>query len=740
MKRVKALMTGAAALSACAVSTLAGTPVATGSSEAGELTLSQRWSRPASCETQHKLPEALDRALEAYCKPFPDPKAKRADLIDRIARSPACFYAQTEEDYARLLRTYDLLPPAMLATDERFFHDATVFSGNGLVGNVSGRAQPVSLTYSFPLDGVTWGTNIVAPNAPNVLENRLTLFFGAANIDRARELIRQAFASWRRNGGITYTEVADDNTPETTGIGRVATRGDVRIGSFPMDGVFNVLAYNNFTANGSDMNFDADEFVGSSFLSSSLGYRFFRNVTAHEHGHGMSYIHSVPCNNTKLMEPQASSSFDTIQVDDRRGIQRNYGDRRAGNNAAGSAFDFGNLTSPSVRSAIARDLSTNGTTGFNNTDEDWFRFTLGSAQNVVITADPTGGSYSNGQQSSGCSGTTSTINSDIAGNLNIELRDSTGVTVLQTAASAAAGANEVLTANGLAAGTYTVRIFDVGPNGNQIVQSYDLTVGVGGATANPEAIAGVNKRIPVGFPCWFRGDLNSRALQPGAVINTYEWDFDNNGTFDAVGAEASTTYATAGVRTVTLRVTDSNGRQATDSITVDVFAAAPPPPPPAAFNLLDPTNDEFVATLLPTLDWSDSSGQDNYLLTIDDNADFSSPIVNNLSVLGSSIQLSPGTVADNTRYYWKVVAVNAFGNTASTPASTSFRVDTTPPPPCPGDLSGDGLRDTVDLVLFLGSFGQSVPPNTQGDLDGNGLVNTVDLTIFLSNFGIACPP
>jgi PKD repeat protein len=51
--------------------------------------------------------------------------------------------------------------------------------------------------------------------------------------------------------------------------------------------------------------------------------------------------------------------------------------------------------------------------------------------------------------------------------------------------------------------------------------------------------------------------------------STYQWDFDGNGTFDASGATASTTYSTAGTRTVKLRVTNgSDFAETTRTVTV----------------------------------------------------------------------------------------------------------------------------------------------------------------------------
>ena len=61
-----------------------------------------------------------------------------------------------------------------------------------------------------------------------------------------------------------------------------------------------------------------------------------------------------------------------------------------------------------------------------------------------------------------------------------------------------------------------------------------------------------------------------------------------------------------------------------------------------------------------------------------------------------------------------------------------------PPPACPGDLNGDGQRNTGDLTAFLGQFGTAQPAGTGGDLNGDGAVNTADLPAFLGVFGVAC--
>ena len=480
-----------------------------------------------------------------------------------------------QEDLEEQMRENALLPASIFELDPlgRFFFDSIVWTGNGQQGS-SAQAAPAQLTYSFPAQATPWGI-ASRPVVPNDLGSGLGHVFGGANHDLGLEYLRQALAGWRKISGLTYTEVADNNTPQDVDVFRTSARGDLRIGAgFAWPDSY--LAYNFFPGGGGDMFFNSRYWEGNFFASAANSYRYLRNTTAHENGHGLGFFHVVPCNNLFLMEPFLSTAFDIQQIDDIRNANRNYGDRFAGNNSAANARDFGNLTSPSPRSIIERTLSTNGTTGPNNTDEDWFRFTTSSTQNIVISVTPIGGSYINGPQSGACNGTTSTVDAARAGNLNVELRSSDGTTVILTAASAAAGSTETLTANARPAGTYTVRVFDVGSNSsaNQIVQLYDLSIRVGSAFAPPYAIAGINKRVMVNQPCFFLGDINSTANEPGATLTTYDWDLDGNGTFESVNnPRPIQTYLTTGPRQVTLRVTDSNGFTDTDTISVQVYAA-----------------------------------------------------------------------------------------------------------------------------------------------------------------------
>jgi chitodextrinase len=57
--------------------------------------------------------------------------------------------------------------------------------------------------------------------------------------------------------------------------------------------------------------------------------------------------------------------------------------------------------------------------------------------------------------------------------------------------------------------------------------------------------------------------------------NTFAWDLDGNGTFEASGRQVSTTFADNGTYAVSVRVTDSTGQTAVNTATVQVDNVAP---------------------------------------------------------------------------------------------------------------------------------------------------------------------
>lgn len=97
-----------------------------------------------------------------------------------------------------------------------------------------------------------------------------------------------------------------------------------------------------------------------------------------------------------------------------------------------------------------------------------------------------------------------------------------------------------------------------------------------GVTTTPEVGVGENVHVQ---------DNGSFDPDGGSIVK-YEWDIDNNGTFDYVGPSADYSYSAPGLYYVNLRVTDDEG--ATDDLTDDPgdalikIVVTPPPVPPVA--------------------------------------------------------------------------------------------------------------------------------------------------------------
>jgi hypothetical protein len=517
------------------------------------------------------------QALDAVAARSDNPARTRRSLLLAAQASHACYASDLPQaELEALIAATGLLPAGQLGPRPRFDLEPNIWAGDGLQGP-SGLSTRATLTYSFAPDGTSWGIDSRWLTLPNTLNNTLAANFVFADI--GKEWIRQGLASWKRVAGVELTEVADNGIAMDRSIARRTGVGDIRIGGVQLiqtDGGSNLagtLAYNAYPDQGGDMMIDTAEFIASRFLDSSNNYRYFRNVIAHEHGHGLGFIHQVPCDATKLMEPLIQTGFDVLQIDDRRGAGFGYGDRFSGNSTAALAADLGTLRIPAQPVRLERDLSMARLNGpAPSAAIEWFKFRLDSTQSVSILMVPTGGTYTTGEQvGNGCGGTTASINATSAIDLDMELRGANGVGVLGSSTNNA-GVSEFIVQT-LAPGEYTVRISSFLPDPGTAVQLYNLQVGITSQLAVPYANAGLNKRINVGEFCQFMGDVNS--LTGNFPINSYQWDLDGNGSLETINPRPTIIYTTPGIRRVRLAVVDNNNGNSNDFINVTVIGNAP---------------------------------------------------------------------------------------------------------------------------------------------------------------------
>lgn len=406
----------------------------------------------------------------AQAEAWPTASPSMQETFRQLARElrPAfCFAPDTPQSYVeQMTQLYGGGPdPLLQPGDEAFSRfqlgnrwTTTATDGGGLT-----QGDPMTLTWSYVPDGTAITGQLGEPNAPSNFLAWINGIYG--NFNAWHPLFVQVFDRWSQLTGIRYVyEPNDDGVAMFNSSGLLGVRGDVRIGAHFIDGNSNVLAYNFFPNNGDMVIDSADNFFNTT-TSNSLR---LRNMLAHEHGHGIGLSHVCPVNQTKLMEPFISLSYDGPRFDDTLAGQRHYGDTLEFdlNDTSGEATVLGALGTTAL---TVGDVSID-----DNSDVDWYRFSVGALTTVTVNLRPQGLTYLDGPQNSNGTCTAGTnLNTLIFNDLGFDVVASNGSTVLSTANSGGAGVDESASVLLATPGNYFVRVF--GGAANQ-VQAYTLEI------------------------------------------------------------------------------------------------------------------------------------------------------------------------------------------------------------------------------------------------------------------------
>jgi len=103
---------------------------------------------------------------------------------------------------------------------------------------------------------------------------------------------------------------------------------------------------------------------------------------------------------------------------------------------------------------------------------------------------------------------------------------------------------------------------------------------------------------------------------------------------------------------------------------------------PSAPQLVSPTNGVRIDTATPTFDWADVSdfAGVTYEFVVDDDSDFSSPVLSKVGLTTSTYQLTIQENLADKKYYWRVRAVDKAGNIGVWADAWSVVIRGTPPP------------------------------------------------------------
>jgi YD repeat-containing protein len=207
----------------------------------------------------------------------------------------------------------------------------------------------------------------------------------------------------------------------------------------------------------------------------------------------------------------------------------------------------------------------------------------------------------------------------------------------------------------------------------------------------------------------------SGSKDPDGTVAKYEWDLDGNGTFETstgTTPSATTSYATAGARTVGLRVTDNGGATGTTTRTVTAqnrapsasFTGSPHPVPTGTSVTLDASASSDPDGTIAKYEW-DLDGNGTY----ETNAGTTSIISRTFTPAGE-----------------KTIGLRVTDNSGAT-ATTTRTLTVTNRAPTASFTATPNPAPTGTTVTFNGS-GSSDPDGTiakyEWDLDGNGTFET----------------
>ncbi len=388
--------------------------------------------------------------------------------------------------------------------------------GNGWTNTSSGPSglgNPAVLTWSVVPNGTAMPGGLGEPATPSNLISFLdTIHHGGASLGGADltqrswfPLVESSFERWDQVSGVTFNHEPNDDGARVTNFNRgiLGRRGDHRISGHSIDGQTSptFLAYNFFPDN-ADMVIDTDEV--NRWGNPDGNFIRFRNMMMHEIGHGLGLNHLISSNANFLMEPFLATAFDGPQLDDILGIHRLYGDANeegSGNDQYHTATSLGRFwpgQSKSIGTDAADAVVDFSDTDFvsidDNSDVDFFRFSILTPSIVDLGLTPLGPSYLEGPQG----GSQSVLNTAALSDLSLTLWDRDGSSILATSDANGLGVEEEINSLFLSRpGDYYISV----SGAQNAAQFYELDLDV-------------NLPIPTG-PSDFFGIVNDFARRAG---------------------------------------------------------------------------------------------------------------------------------------------------------------------------------------------------------------------------------
>jgi subtilisin family serine protease len=169
--------------------------------------------------------------------------------------------------------------------------------------------------------------------------------------------------------------------------------------------------------------------------------------------------------------------------------------------------------------------------------------------------------------------------------------------------------------------------------------------------------------------------------------------------------------------------------------------------PPQPFNLVSPADGATTVSTSPTFTWTVSTYAFTYTLQVATDPNFSSMAAERTGITATSYQLTGDVLAQQTLYYWRIIAVGV-GTQTSTPARRSFTtwrdcnhnnqddaVDLASG--TSHDCNSNGIPDECDTAsgYSLDCDQNAVPDECEPDCNHNGIPDACDIA---SGYSLDC--
>jgi hypothetical protein len=226
------------------------------------------------------------------------------------------------------------------------------------------------------------------------------------------------------------------------------------------------------------------------------------------------------------------------------------------------------------------------------------------------------------------------------------------------------------------------------------------------------------------LPSGLVGTAYSQTLTASGGTTPYTWAISSGSLPSGLDLSTSGTITgtpdTATTATFTAQVTGGNGLSSTKDFSLTIVV----PPPPAPSNP-SPSDGQLDLPVSTSLSWSGVAAGTTFDVYFDT---VNPPIA--VAASGLTEAAFAPSLAEGTRYYWKVVATNSAGQTEGPVWTFGTHI------PC--DIDGNGGVDVTDLLIFVDAFG-SVPGDANYDIRCDFVlddsVDVTDLLTFVENFG-----